>query len=133
MSAPVTHWAARYIGRPWVAGVSDCWHFARTVWAEVFGLKVPAVAVDARSALAGRRALRDASRAGWTRIEVPLEGDAVLMSTGARPCHVGVWAAPDGTPGVLHSVEGAGVIWTPAAWIGTLGYQIMGFWRRDGA
>jgi len=125
------HWAAGYIGRPWVAGRSDCWNFARTVWAEIFGLDVPAVQVDVTSALAARRALRDGGRTGWTRVGRAEEGDAVLMSTGARPCHVGVFAAPDGCDGIVHSVEGAGVIWTPLNRIGALGYQVAGFWRRE--
>lgn len=134
MSHPVNrHWAAGYIGRPWVAGRSDCWNFARTVWAEIFGFEVPQVAVDVTSALATRRALRDGSRTGWTPVGSADEGDAVLMSTGARPCHVGVFATPPEGSGVLHSVEGAGVIWTPLNRIGMLGYQIVGFWRRDPA
>lgn len=134
MSQPVNfHWAAGYIGRPWVAGRSDCWNFARTVWAEVFGFEVPPVDVDVTSALAARRTLRDGAKAGWTGVERADEGCAVLMSKGARPCHVGIYAAPPEGHGVLHSVEGAGVIWTPLNRIGGLGYQVVGFWQRDAA
>ena len=131
MTGPATHWAARYIGRPWVAGVSDCWNFARRVWREVFDFDVPAVAVDAASPIDGRRAFRDGRRDGWHRVELPQEGDAILMSKGARPCHVGIWVNPDGQAGALHSVERSGVIWTPIARVADLGFQIMGYWRRD--
>ena len=27
------HWAAAYIGTPWIARRHDCWAFARRVWA----------------------------------------------------------------------------------------------------
>lgn len=60
----------------------------------------------------------------------PVEGDAVLMGTGDRPCHVGLWITPDAAGGVLHSVEGAGVIFTPGLRVRDLGYAILGFYRR---
>lgn len=126
----MTHWAASYIGQPWVAGVSDCWHFARAVWRERFGIEVPVIDVDATSPLASRRAFRDGARNGWRPVTVPAEGDAVLMGAGGRPCHVGLWIAPDAAGGVLHSVEGAGVIFTPGLRVRDLGYSILGFYRR---
>lgn len=128
-ASPAMHWAAAYIGLPWVNGESDCWHFARQVWHERFGWDVPAVEVDAASALAGRRAFRDGARADWCVAEEPEEGDAVLMATGERPCHVGIWVAADGG-GVLHSVEGAGVIFTRGRRIMDIGYRVLGYYRR---
>lgn len=130
MTRPAVHWAADYIGQPWVAGVSDCWHFARAVWAERFGIEVPVTGVDVTSALAGRRALRDGARAGWQAVQTPAEGDGVLMGIGTRPCHVGLWINPDATGGVLHSVEGAGVIYSPGLRVQGIGYVILGYYRR---
>ncbi len=129
------HWASAMIGTPWIAGESDCWSFARRVWRERFGWDVPPLAVDASSARAGRRALATPPEAaGWVRVERPAEGDAVLMARGTRPCHVGIWIEPDGaTPngsGVLHSVEGPGVIFTPLSGLSALGWHVTGFWRR---
>ena len=123
------HWATEYIGTPWVSGVSDCWHFARRVWREQFGIVVPVVNVDAASALAGRKAFRDQSRHGWHEVQTPMEGDAVLMTMAQTPCHVGIWLDPEGG-GVLHSVEGIGAIFTPDARLAGMGYHVCSYHRR---
>jgi cell wall-associated NlpC family hydrolase len=115
------HWAGAYIGTPWVAGVSDCWSFARTIWADRFGWLVPPAGVDVADPRAGRHALSvDPVGHGWTEVAQAQEGDAVLMAVGARPCHVGVWVA----------VKGAGVIFTIASRLGGIGYRIIGIYRR---
>lgn len=119
MSAAPGHWTDRWIGRPWVAGESDCWSLARAVWAHEFGRALPPLPVDPRDLAAGVRALR-AGRAGWIEVDRPAEGDAVLMARGVRPCHVGVWVAPDR---VLHALERTGAVCTPAARLGELGYR----------
>lgn len=125
------HWAADYIGLPWVAGESDCWSFARRIWAERFGWDVPPLSVDPANARAGRRALAAPPEdSGWRRVERPQEGDAALMAMGLRPCHVGVWIEPDGMGGILHSVEGAGVVFTRLIALGSMGFHVTGFWRR---
>jgi cell wall-associated NlpC family hydrolase len=130
----VTHWAAGHIGTPWVAGVSDCWSFARRVWAEQFGWDVPPVPVDATDPRAARRAFaagHDGS--GWVPVSGDAaEGDAVLMSLGRWPCHVGVIVEPPEGRAVLHSVEGAGVIATPPARLADLGFRVVGIYRRAG-
>jgi len=128
----MTHWASGYIGGAWVAGQSDCWAFARRVWRERFRLEVPAVAVDAVDPRAGRRAFAvDPASVGWAVAAHPCEGDAVLMAKGRSPCHVGIWIAPREGAGVLHAVEGAGVIFTPVPRLHDLGYRVAGFYRRE--
>jgi cell wall-associated NlpC family hydrolase len=129
----VTHWAARYVGTPWVPGVSDCWNFARTAWREQFGWEVPQVAVNAADPRAARRAFAAGQGApGWAPVAGDLrEGDGVLMARGRHPCHVGVLVElPEGRA-VLHSVEGAGVVVTPLQLIGALGYRVAGIYRRQ--
>ena len=126
----MTHWAEKYIGTPWVAGDSDCWNLSRRVWAEHFGHVVPVVAVDHASQLATRRAIRDADLSGWTQVQTPQEGDAVLMARAEAPCHVGIWLD---FGAVLHSIEGAGVICTPQRRLRDIGYRITAFYRWSGA
>lgn len=125
----MTHWAAEYLGTPWVPGVSDCWSFARGVWAERFGWQVQAADIDPSDARAVRQALAG-DRAGWVPVVEPQDGDAVLMAMGLRPCHVGIWVAADPAPGVLHSVERSGVIFTPPHRLHQLGYRIVDMYRR---
>jgi hypothetical protein len=136
MSDPMQdHWAAPLIGLPWVAGTRDCWSFAREVWRDRFGWDVPPVDVDPASPLAARRAFAAAPEAeGWIPVARPSEGCAVLMARGQRPCHVGVWIEPQTetglTGGVLHAVEGQGVIFTRLSALAAMGWTVAGFWRR---
>ena len=125
------HWATDLIGTPWVAGISDCWSFARTVWRDRWGWEVPPLTVDPQDARAARRAFAQPhDAAGWQMVAEPQEGDAVLMARGARPCHVGLWVTPDPMAGILHSVEGAGVVFTPPDRLAGMGYRIVGMYRR---
>lgn len=130
------HWAASYVGTPWVAGVSDCWHFARRVWAERFGWDVPPLPVDATDPRAVRRAFLVGPEAtGWAPVpagSAPAEGQAVLMARGRWPAHVGVLVdLPEGAA-VLHSVEGAGGVITPLSLIPGMGWRVVGLYRRVG-
>ena len=112
-SAP--HWASQYIGLPWVAGSSDCWSFARRVWRERFGWDVAVIDVDATSRLASLRAFDDHPEYGhWQSVSEPREGDACLMGKSERPSHIGIYLQANGG-GVLHSLEIAGVVFTPVA------------------
>lgn len=87
--------------------------------------------VDPSSPLAARRALvLSPEDLGWTRVDRPAEGDGVMMARAAHNCHVGVWIEPDGAGGVLHSVEGAGVIFTPLPALAAMGYRVTGFGRH---
>jgi len=124
------HWAARYIGDAWINGDHDCWGFFRRVQAEQFGLDLPRIDVDACSALICRRAFAsNAERDRWLAVEVPAEGDAVLMGKNKRPAHVGVWIDVDGGA-VLHCVEHAGVVVQNRPALRLSGWQILGLYRR---
>lgn len=128
------HWATAYVGLPWVAGESDCWHFSRRVWSERFGWTVPPVPVDATDARAARRAFAVGYQGtGWAPVAgvcAPAEGNAVLMAKGRWPCHVGVLVVLPEGHSVLHSVEGTGVIVTPLPRLADLGFRVVGLYRR---
>ena len=124
------HWAAAYIGTEW-ARDANCWHFCARVWTERFSITVPLIEVDGDDPRATRRELaHSAERRGWAEVATPTEGDGVMMAKGAMPCHVGIWLA---LGGVLHCVEGAGAIYTPAERLADLGYRIVGTYRRVAA
>jgi cell wall-associated NlpC family hydrolase len=122
------HWSADYIGTPWVAGLSDCWSFARRVWRQEFGWQVPAWEGDPANLRAGMMAL-SGDRPGWVPVAEATEGDAVLMGRSSRPCHVGVWITPPDGAGVLHALEQVGVVYTPPARL--CGLRILGLYRRQ--
>ena len=89
---------------------------------------MPLIEIDGADPRATRRELaHSVEKRGWAEVAVPVEGDGVMMAKGAMPCHVGIWLSLDG---VLHCVEGAGAIFTPAERLADLGYRIVGTYRR---
>jgi cell wall-associated NlpC family hydrolase len=127
----MSHWSAPYVGTPWVAGTSDCWSFARRVWREQFGWQVPPWGGDPQELRHAVVALQAAAHhPDWQAVDLPAEGDAVLMGRSARPCHVGIWIAPAEGAGILHSLERAGVVYTPPGRLPALGLRVLGRYRR---
>ena len=125
------HWAAAYIGTPWIARRHDCWAFARRVWAERFGLDVPAVDVDALDARAVLRAFRDHPERGhWVEVDQPREGDGVLLSHSRHPSHVGVWIDIDGG-GVLHCDRHSGVVFATHSALERCGWGSLRYYRHE--
>lgn len=129
MTAPGDHWATAYIGTPWVAGESDCWHFARRVWRERFGIEVPEIGWDGSPQEQLRRFRGAEERRLWMSMPVghEAEGDAVLMARAREPSHIGIWLD---LGGVLHSVERLGAIYTPRARLRDAGFWICDIYRR---
>jgi cell wall-associated NlpC family hydrolase len=128
----MTHWATLYIGDPWVAGEHDCWAFARRVWREQFGWHVPAVDVDALNQHAISRAItQHPERSHWQRLDDPQEGAGVLMGKSDRAAHVGIWTEADGG-GVVHCVEGIGVVFNTLSSLQQSGWRVLGWYRRVG-
>lgn len=127
-------WAADYIGKPWVNGAAgpeafDCWGLVRHVYSTRYGIALPAVDVDAHAPLAVRHAFTSGSLAGpWQPVALYAEGDAILMSHGRHPHHVGLWLA-NGC--VLHAVEGAGVLAQRPQSLAAHGWRILGAYRRQ--
>jgi len=136
------HWAERYLGEPWVAGSHDCWLFARRVWSERFGWRVPALEVDALDRLASLRAFAEHHEyRHWAAVEgvTPAlrEGDACLMGKSHRASHIGVviqvpsfgsgsiWSGF----GVLHCLQGSGVVFTPHERLCVLGLRAIAHYR----
>lgn len=127
----MSHWSAQYIGDPWLPGISDCWSFARRVWREQWGWDVPPWGGDPSDLRHAVVALSAAPHhPGWRPVDLAVEGDAVLMGRGARPTHVGIWITPPEGAGILHSVERAGVIFTPPSRLPVLSLRVLACYRR---
>lgn len=126
----MTHWAAHYIGEPWVAVEHDCWGFVRRVYREQFGIDLPVVDVDSHSLRAGIQAFdRHPERAAWVALPNPTEGAAVLMGKAERASHVGIWCDVDGG-GVLHAIQGAGVVFQNRQALALSGWNVLASYRR---
>ena len=126
----MSHWAAPYIGRDWIAQTHDCWAFFRLVQREQFGREVPAYDADALSLMSCARAMAaNPERQKWTSTRSPKEGDAVLLAHSKYPSHIGVWIDVDGG-GVLHCVEGTGVVFQSRQSLATCGWGHLEFYTH---
>lgn len=137
----MTHWAEQYIGKPWRLGTSgpdtfDCWGLVRAVLGEHFGIAVPVIEIPD---CAGLAVVREATKqlaqhpelARWQAVAVPRAGDGVKMSCARDPWHVGLWLDVDGG-GVLHCLEGPGVIFSSPAALKAAGWGRVTYWRFTG-
>ncbi|GAA2888186.1 cell wall-associated NlpC family hydrolase [Aminobacter niigataensis] len=126
-----------FVGLPWLdrgrdRNGCDCWGLLALVYAERFGIELPSFRDDYQTAADGDAvsALIDGRRDCWTEIPDGTErpGDAVLMSLGGRPRHVGIVI---GGARVLHIERGAGsVIESYRSF--RLRRRVLGFFRHDG-
>ena len=108
----MAHWSDPYIGDPYVKGDADCARLLCRVRREVFGLPVPGDAeVERAASRLGRAAqMADGVEAFGERVDVPQEGDAVLMICRGRPSHIGVFCVVDGERCVLHAMENVAMV-----------------------
>lgn len=126
--------AYRYLGMPYKDdGDSEeegfnCWGFLRHVSAKHFGKHLPIAPLgDGEKCIQMHtEALHDGV---YEVVRTPSHGDAVLLRGGDSP-HVGIWLDIDGG-GVLHSMTGYGVIWTPKANLAMLGFSKRQYYRLN--
>lgn len=111
------HWALQYLGKPYQRGAQgphayDCWGLVRAVQSSLFGRDLPEVDVTSAN-MRGvvREFMTHVEHGRWAVVDQPAEGDCVELGEGRHPCHIGVWVEVDGG-GVLHAVEGKGVVFS---------------------
>lgn len=130
------HWAARYIGLPWKLGATgpeeyDCWGFFRHVQRVHFHLDVPPVAYGPNWRDAAQALLHDPEVAQWHKVSNPREGDAVMMARSKLPVHIGIWIHANGVDGVLHALQGVGVVYHPFKLLSANGWGSIHYYRSN--
>lgn len=130
----MTHWAIDYVGLPWAFGAQgpeayDCWNFVREVQKTHYGLELPTVEYTLDWRVAGRELEANAERDNWVQIDKPADGCVALMARSKLPVHIGVVIKANGRLGVLHCLQGAGVVFhlltsLPGAGWGRLTYFV---------
>ncbi|OYZ67867.1 MAG: hypothetical protein B7X98_02395 [Methylophilaceae bacterium 17-43-7] len=122
------HWAMQYLGQPWVEHDNDCWAFFRRISADHFQRDLSIIQIDTDNLrVCIDQFLNHTEHQYWKKTTSPTDGDAVLMSQGRMPTHVGMWLSVDGG-GVLHCVKGAGVIFTKTSQLHALSYNVLGYY-----
>lgn len=130
----MTHFANKYIGRPWIAGAQgpdnfDCWVFVRYVLLHEYGFDVPPVNINPDNLRDVLRAFKeDLAFQAFKEVEKPQDGDVVLMRQSQNPVHAGLWLDTDGG-GILHCVRGIGVIYQNVCSLNACGWYLDSFYR----
>lgn len=128
------------VGLPYVRGgqgpsAFDCWGITRLVQREAFGRELPVVIADPANLRAVVEAFRaEETRRSWRprdKREKPADGDLVTMSRAGDEHHIGTWFGFDGG-GVLHAVEGWGVLFDALPVLATEGFRRIAFYAWEG-
>lgn len=134
------HWAAALIGAPYQVGARgphafDCWGLLPFTWKMRLGIDVPDVRADRakvfRETLRRGRYVADGCEA--YEVSKPRELDAVYLTSQQQPHHVGLWVQPDALGGVLHAIEGAGVVFQRQTDLLLHGFSVVKFMRLQAA
>ena len=124
------HWCDQYRGAAWTPEC-DCFAWFR-YWRQVhFGDQVPDVHVDRRydpSVAMGLITADMAHSMGWEPTSCPAEGDAVTLSRGQSPHHIGMVVVVAGRRRILHAAEGAGVLVSSPAELFANHWIVTGYW-----
>lgn len=123
--------ARKYIGLPWVAGgrgpeAYDCWGLLKHCRDTYFDVGLPDAPIGDEAACRQLFATKS-ERGDWTPVAIPEHGDPALLRGGRSP-HVGIYLDIDGG-GILHSLEGHGIIFTYVARLRSLGFGRTTFYR----
>lgn len=132
--AQTRHWAASYVGLPWVAGALgpdafDCWGLVRHVQKQHHGRDLAHLQIAAD--VDQWRTVREIVQAsGWRRVaDTPREGDVVLMLNWQGRPHVGTAVQAQGLR-LLHAMESHGVQIDRIDDLGRLRLGHLQCWRR---
>lgn len=134
----MSHWASQYIGLSWRSCADgpdayDCWNFFRLVQREHYGVSVPTVGFVESWREAATLLETHEERQRWQQVERPLDGCAVLMARTRLPVHIGTWIRANGTEGVLHCMQGAGVVFQRPEMLRAAGWGRLTYYRQGNA
>ena len=121
-----------YLGKPWVNGAQgphefDCWGLVRYIYKTEKNIDIPFCNVDALKPLEVRHAFKESNEyQNWKEVADQQDFDVVLLSQASRPHHVGIWFQGR----LLHSIEGAGVVWQAVNSLKLHGWNILTTYRR---
>jgi cell wall-associated NlpC family hydrolase len=104
----------------------DCWNLLRHLQKKYFGVTLPDAPIGDEAACLAL--FKDKAESGeWQAVAKPEHGDCALLRGGTWP-HVGIYLDFDGG-GVLHAMEGSGVIWTRLPKLRSFGFGRTVYYR----
>ncbi|MCM8530663.1 MAG: NlpC/P60 family protein [Lentisphaeraceae bacterium] len=130
------HWCTNYIGLPYDIGAKkghNCWSFARLVLKRHFNRDVSEIVYNPHHLFSVAKTIDfQKEQSHWQKIEdgeKKNDGDVVLMTKSDTPIHVGIWLNVD-RGGVLHCVDGSGVVFTSRQALNSNFWNIKGVYRH---
>ena len=124
------HWAEKYIGKPWINGEYDCWGLVREVYKNELGVELSPIVTDATSL---REVLCEFKKSvNYNKLSSDdklLDKHITVLTQNKYPCHVGIYADIDGG-GVLHNMQGVGVIFQKLPDLKMNGWHILEIWKN---
>lgn len=123
------HWGYQYIGQEYT-DQKDCFVWFCEWRDEHFNDKITLQINGNSPLLKAKHYMNDtmASALGWVPTDEPKEGDAVFLTLGTRPHHIGMVVFPVVQKQVLHAVPGIGVILSNMFDLRINGWGIKGFY-----
>lgn len=120
----------RWLGREYIVGEYDCWHFLRDFYKHEMRIDLPAVGIDPTNARAVIREFRASTiRTLFGRVVNPMTFDAVEITIGQFPSHCGIYLDTEDGPRILHNRQGLGVVCQEPK---QLRVNRLTFWRYHG-
>lgn len=124
------HWAEKYIGKPWINGEYDCWGLVREVYKNELDVELSPIVTDATSLREVLLEFRKSSNYNKLSSDNKLlDKHITVLTQNKYPCHVGVYTDVDGG-GVLHNMQGVGVIFQKLPDLKMNGWQILEIWKN---
>ena len=125
----MTHWALKYIGKPWICGKYDCWGLVQDVYHTELGIELSPIVTNASDLRQVFCEFAKETNYNDFRPITKLKNNAVVvLSQGKYPSHVGIWLDVDGG-GILHNQRYIGVIFQKKTELNALGWKITGIWE----
>lgn len=122
------HWSDLWLGRQYAPDHFNCADLTLAVQREHFDRCLDIVGAHPTGPLAQSQAVEAEVWKHVERVDVPQDGDVVLIRNRGRLRHIGVYCALRGGM-ILHAVKGMGVIRTPVRDIEKIRMSVEGFYR----
>lgn len=126
----MTHWTDKYTGLPYELGRFDCMDLIVLVQKEVFG-KTIVLPIHSKSGLERAHQISEHKEEFAKRVEVPEEGDTVLLKVKGYVQHAGIVCYVRSEKYVLHNIKAFGTVCQRESdMLAALrGYAVEGYYR----
>ena len=127
------HWTGRFLDVGYRHGADgpeeyDCWHFARWVWREHYGIETPPWPTPGPVADSVRAIALGVDSLGWRKVDPPQDGDGVLLGRSRAASHIGIFVGGRSAPAILHCYEGGPRLQSLSA-LEALHWRPLGYYR----